>query len=111
MLRLARELRQHGLEIHTAVLSDGVAHIGPHPLARLLAFLPCWSIRIPKNVGRVWSFRQANGWLRGHHVERAEPPGAYITIAIDENRVHRTMDEKPDFLDMCHIVAAEGKIQ
>ncbi|MCP4571442.1 MAG: hypothetical protein GY838_03750 [bacterium] len=108
LIRLARELRKHGLEIHTAVLSDGVAHVGPHPIARFLAFLPFWTIRIAKNVGRVWSFRQTNSLLRGHHIQRAEPPGAYITIALDPDRVHRTMDESPHFVGICQAVAAEG---
>jgi len=110
-LRLAKYLRRHGREIQNAVLCDGVAHVGPglgpfHTASKSLAFLPCWSIRIPDNVRAVHRLRQENSLLRGHPIHRADPNRTRLATPIyDVHRVHATMDDSPAFFGLCKEIA------
>lgn len=128
--RFANYLRDRGVTIHAAILSDAVYHWGPRwchtPLgayaAQIKAYYPYfkWTqklidwhclpprpkIVIPDNVLRVESFFQENSPLRGHELICDSPNTVLHRYKINL-RNHSSMDECPEFRAKCREIARE----
>lgn len=134
--RFANALRDRGVWINCAILSDAVYHWGPRwmhgfriPMtnaymgfAQIKAYYPYFkwtrklidwhllpprpTIVIPNNVLRVESFYQENSSLHGHELTCVSPNTILNRHPI-ELRNHTSMDECPEFWNMCREKAAE----
>ena len=104
-VRLARELQERGILVAAAVLSDPV-YRSPYLSGRWRSVAPFWrpTIKIPSNVGTVWSYRQdSKPWWqiwepRGHDV-KADDPKATRSIQVYNipDVSHAYMDDLPLF--------------
>lgn len=125
---LARELRDRGVLVTHAVLSDPVFHLGPRwfhtpaglYLAQMRAYYPyskCTQalvdhrllprrpvIRVPDNVLAVDYYIQKNSPLRGHELV-AENRSTQIHRHEVSYRTHTNMDDCPEFRQQCREVA------
>lgn len=128
--RFANKLRDRGVTIHAAILSDAVYHWGPRcchtPLglyaAQIKAYYPylhCtqklidWHclpprprITVPDNVLMVESFYQENSRLRGHELV-CDSPNTILHRTKINLRNHTSMDECPEFRQKCKDIAKE----
>lgn len=111
-MQLARALLARGIFVQTMVLSDPVFR-HPLPWRRWLTLfrrdsrfglLPAPVIRVPRNVGEVYSFHQLVDWPQGHRL--LPDNGATMHPPRRLHRGHAAMDEAPEF-HKCAIVAAE----
>lgn len=130
--RLARALRDRGIEITHAVLSDPVYHLGPrwcHSIlgkyfspAQIKAYYPYFfctrklidwhllpprpTIAVPDNVLAVDYFIQRNSKLCGHELRPESTKTKINRIPVDY-RTHTNMDDLPEFRNRCRVVAQE----
>lgn len=124
---LARQLRDRGVLIEHAILSDPVFHLGPrwfHTLGGLflaqarayypfshctqklceLGLLPPRpTIRVPDNVLAVDYYIQQNSPLRGHELV-ADNPSTILNRHSIDFRTHTNMDDCPEFRMKCREV-------
>ena len=106
---LAVELGNRGIDISSAVLSDGVYHSW-RAIWRAM-WSPFWTPRIvvPKNVKKVWWFRQFEDKPAGHNLV-AECSGS---TTIHDPKVltvtHAYMDEAPEFHRRCLMSASTAR--
>lgn len=125
--RLAQELRDRGILIQHAILSDPVFHLGPrwfhtvaglflaqmrayYPYSRCTQKLCDWgllpprpTIKVPDNVLAVDYFIQRNSPLRGHELV-AEGAHTVINRHPIDYRTHTNMDDCPEFRIKCREV-------
>jgi len=103
-IRLAKELKKRGHKINYAVLCDPVFHSYWRPWRSMLTGKWSPPIKIPDNVGTVFSFKQ-----------RQNRPQATELIACSDNTTlhsmvelkanHAWMDDQPEFHKCCLNVA------
>tara|TARA_R110000803_G_scaffold210718_2_gene283404 strand:- start:27608 stop:28213 length:606 start_codon:yes stop_codon:yes gene_type:complete len=120
LVNLAKYLKRRGMHIDNAVTSDGVACVGPKYVRAVLAYCPEGRLDVGDNIRRVVSYRQKNEpirlerhglrlklfGLRGHKVYKgSEPQEEHID---NMGRYHSSMDESPEFLEMCRTISEEG---
>lgn len=119
-IRLARQLKDRGVEIEAMILADAVYHFGPSwTHGPHLPFLPGWrlgiaqpiaywpwlrfgsmwrpTIQVPTNVkaGGLHWYIQQNSYLRGHELMRGNKSAENRYLV--PNRIHHVMDECPEF--------------
>jgi len=105
-ITLAHELRDRGMKIASAVLSDGVYHSGWFPWRALWS--PLWKpvIVVPDNVRTVRWFRQKEEVLRGHDVVAKDRDATRIHRPTTLTIRHSYMDDHPEFHRQCEQVAS-----
>ena len=105
-LKLATELLKRGLSIRYAVLCDPVYHSWWRPWRAMLTGRWSPPIRIPKNVGEVFWFRQFQNRPQGTDLVSADP-ATVIHEPVVLNAHHEWMDDQREFHDTCLEVAAK----
>jgi hypothetical protein len=103
-IRLAKELRDRGIGIKCAVLSDPV-YRSPLISLRWLALFHWNRITVPSTVGEVWWFRQTLSRLQAHGLRPEAGASTIIHEPVTLVRHHYYMDDAPAWHAKCCEVA------
>lgn len=108
-MEFARYLRRRGIGVPYMVLSDPVyrsrlvSFRWQSLLGRDLPFFDGPTIRVPSNVGEVWSFHQTINRPAGHRL--LPENGTIIHPSVRLLREHGAMDQAPEFHEQAAMVA------
>lgn len=103
--QFAKQLGARGLRVTSVVLSDPV-YRHPYFLGQWRTLFSGWPILIPPNVDEVYSYYQRQNWPCGHTLKRSSA-GTDLHHPIKLQAVHSAMDDQPQFLARCRLVAAK----
>lgn len=107
-MKLAKSLQRRGVKVRSMVLSDAV-YRHSYWLGNWRAFVQCFKIIVPGNVGLVWWFRQKSkfGKLSGHDIVRDRSGNTFpwLSNPVWCNCSHQYMDDNRLFHEKALSVA------
>jgi len=95
---LARQLQRRGIEVETMLLCDAVWRPSRW-CPSVLSLLPWWTLRVPGNVRRLYSWRQKTNKPSGHAIALEDTSTLWSTRSV-VGTTHRYMDENPEFVSI-----------
>lgn len=99
-VRLARELEKRGLQIHRAVLCDGV-YRHRYWLGAWRSFWPLSRIMVPANVRDVRWFYQRRNLPQGHQVVAENRARTIVHGGVEIVATHQYADDSMAFREAC----------
>lgn len=100
VVQIAEQLKKRGIEVETMILCDAV-YRPFNSFPSFTSMLPLWTLNIPNNVKKVYSFLQRTNKPQGHTVKIDDKRKTTHNTRLIEGVTHQYMDDLPEFRDLC----------